>query len=74
MRAILLTFLLLTACTRPLTPAETALVAPLHGPSLDTAQVRIARSPLAGAFPHHLRPAPRSLETSKAAATVQSHF
>ncbi len=44
--------LLLTACTtRPLTPAEVALVAPLHGPTLDTGIVRIVRTPGIGVFP-----------------------
>ncbi|CTQ50305.1 hypothetical protein [Jannaschia donghaensis] len=50
MRALFLVFLL-TACTRPLTPAETALVAPLHGPTLNTAAVRLTKAPIVGAFP-----------------------
>ncbi|WP_281826773.1 hypothetical protein [Jannaschia rubra] len=50
MRSLLL-ILALTACTRPLTPAETALVAPIHGPTLDTASVRISQTPIVGIFP-----------------------
>lgn len=50
MRALFL-LALLAACTRPLTPAETALLAPIHGPSLDTSQVRLTRAPIVGAFP-----------------------
>lgn len=59
MRPLLL-ILLLTACSRPLTPAEVALVAPIHGPTLDTAQVRIAKAPLVGAFPITFDARPRT--------------
>lgn len=52
LRKVHWTFLLaLLACSRPLTPAETALVAPLHGPTLNTDRVRLTRAPLVGAFP-----------------------
>ena len=44
MRAILL-FLLMTACARPMTPAERALVAPLHGATLDAGRVAIQTQP-----------------------------
>ncbi|MGB3407051.1 MAG: hypothetical protein WBA67_06110 [Jannaschia sp.] len=43
--------LALLACTRPLTPAETALTGQLHGPTLDTAPIRLTKSPLVGLFP-----------------------
>lgn len=48
---VLLLFALLTACTRPLTPAETQLLAPIHGTTLDTARMRLTRAPIVGAFP-----------------------
>lgn len=42
MRAILLlTLLVLAACGRPLSPSETRFARLLHGPSLDTSQVRL---------------------------------
>ncbi|MFO6463033.1 hypothetical protein ACK8OR_01460 [Jannaschia sp. KMU-145] len=50
LRALLLT-LLLAACGRGLTPAEVALLQPLHGATLDTGAVRIVRAPGLGAFP-----------------------
>lgn len=50
MRALLLLAFALAACTRPLTPAETRLLAPIHGPALPS-QMRLARSPLVGLFP-----------------------
>lgn len=49
--SILAVAAVLAACTRPLTPAETALVAPLHGPTLNTASVRLVRTPGVGLFP-----------------------
>lgn len=52
MRPLLLCLLLaLAACGRPLTPAETALLEPLHGDTLDTSRMRIAENPIVGAFP-----------------------
>lgn len=42
----------LAGCTgRPLTPAETALLAPLHGRTLDTRSMRLTRAPIVGLFP-----------------------
>ncbi len=50
--ALLFVALALTACaSRPLTPSEVALLGPLHGPTLDTRAVRIARAPVVGIFP-----------------------
>ena len=50
--ALLLAAALLAACTtRPLTEAEIALLAPIHGPTLDTSPIRIAETPGIGAFP-----------------------
>ena len=54
MRRLLLlpVLLVLAACTaRSLTPAETALLAPLHGPMLDASAVRLVRAPVIGLFP-----------------------
>lgn len=59
MRPLLL-LLLLTACARPLTPAEVALFAPLHGPTLDTAAVRLTKAPIVGAFPITFDARPRT--------------
>ncbi|UWQ20695.1 hypothetical protein [Jannaschia sp. W003] len=42
---------LLAACARPLTGAEVALLAPLHGPTFNPAPVRIHRTPGIDAFP-----------------------
>ena len=43
---------LLPACTtRPLTRNETALLAPIHGATLDTGRIRIAETPGVGVFP-----------------------
>ncbi|SFJ56315.1 hypothetical protein [Jannaschia pohangensis] len=60
MRLALILVLALAACTRPLTPAEVALVAPLHGESLDTAPVRLIRSPFVGLFPITFDARPRT--------------
>ncbi|MEM8823464.1 MAG: hypothetical protein AAGF30_07635 [Pseudomonadota bacterium] len=49
--ALLLALTLAAACGRPLTQAETALLQPLHGDTLDTARVRIVENPIVGAFP-----------------------
>ncbi|KIT17215.1 hypothetical protein [Jannaschia aquimarina] len=57
---ILLLLLVLAACSRPLTEAERALVAPLHGDTLDTAQVRIAANPFVGLFPITFDARPRT--------------
>ncbi|MBM2577860.1 hypothetical protein JQC91_16250 [Jannaschia sp. Os4] len=51
MRLALALLLVLAACGRPLTEAERALLAPIHGPSLDTAPIRIQSSPTVGVFP-----------------------
>ena len=50
MRLVLALVLLLAACGRALTPAETALLAPLYGDTLDPRPVRLARAPV-GLFP-----------------------
>jgi hypothetical protein len=44
----LLTVLALTGCGRPLTEAETAYLADIHGDSLDTSAVRIVANPVVG--------------------------
>ena len=51
MRLALLALLLLAACGRPLTPAERALLAPIHGATLDTAAIRLHANPAIGVFP-----------------------
>lgn len=52
MRLTLALLLLLSGCaTRPLTPAETALLAPVHGATLDATRIRLTRAPLVAAFP-----------------------
>ncbi|WP_235962645.1 hypothetical protein [Jannaschia marina] len=63
MRLLLLPLLVLTltaSCSRTLTDAERALVAPLHGDTLDTAPVRIRRNPLIGLFPITFDARPRT--------------
>ncbi|SDZ14047.1 hypothetical protein SAMN05444004_106194 [Jannaschia faecimaris] len=57
---VLLALTSVAACTRPLTPAEMALVAPLHGPTLDTAAARITRAPGVGLFPITFDARPRT--------------
>ncbi len=52
-------FLLLTACTRPLTQAEEAFANDLFGDSLDTSKVRVAQG--IGAIPLY-RTAPKSVQ------------
>ncbi|MCK0166123.1 hypothetical protein MWU52_01015 [Jannaschia sp. S6380] len=49
MRALLL-ILALTACTRPITPAESDLLTPIHGPEVPQG-MWLARTPLVGLFP-----------------------
>ena len=51
MRPLLLLLALLAACGRPLTPAETAFLAPIHGATLDAARVRLHANPAVGLFP-----------------------
>jgi hypothetical protein len=52
MRSLALLLLLtLAACGRPLTQAERALVAPLHGQTLAASRIRVAQTPVVGAFP-----------------------
>jgi hypothetical protein len=47
-----LCLLVLSACTaRPLTQAETALLQPIHGATLDTSRLRIREAPIVGVFP-----------------------
>ncbi len=61
--------LLLAACTsRPLTPAETALLAPLHGPTLDTRGMRLTRAPVISVFPIAYDPRPRTTCRERIAA------
>ena len=49
---LILTLLATSACTtRPLTRNETALLAPIHGATLDTGRIRIAETPGVGVFP-----------------------
>ncbi len=43
MRALFLIFLVLSACSRPLTSSEEQFAHDLFGPSLDTSKVRIAQ-------------------------------
>ncbi|MEM8850772.1 MAG: hypothetical protein AAGE03_12150 [Pseudomonadota bacterium] len=59
MRLVLVLVLALAACGRPLTPAETALLQPLHGDTLDTDRMRIAEAPIVGAFPISFDARPR---------------
>ena len=58
-RALLLMFLFLAACGRPLTAPETALANDLFGPSLDTERVRIYRDAPLRTFTVNLPPRPR---------------
>ena len=52
MRPLLLALLLLlAACGRPLTEAERALLAPIHGDTLDTAPIRLHANPAIGLAP-----------------------
>lgn len=52
MRAVLtFALLLLTACSRALTPGEAALLEPIHGGTLAAERMRIATTPGIGAFP-----------------------
>lgn len=60
MRPFFLLLLLTTACTRPLTDAETALTAQLHGPTLDTAPIQITQNPTIGLFPITFDTRPRA--------------
>lgn len=49
MRVVLLLFLALAACGRPLTPAEKTFAMQLHGPTIDTSRIRTIRgSPVGG--------------------------
>lgn len=49
MRVMLFLFLILSACGRPLTPAEIAFATELHGPTIDTSRIRaIEGSPVGG--------------------------
>ncbi|MGB3556397.1 MAG: hypothetical protein WBA25_17350 [Jannaschia sp.] len=48
---LLLTLLLAGCATRPLTGPERALLAPIHGATLDTAPVRVVDAPIVGLFP-----------------------
>ncbi|WP_371154563.1 hypothetical protein [Jannaschia sp. 2305UL9-9] len=52
--------LTLLACTRPLTDAETALSAQLHGPTLDTSAVTLTQNPAIGLFPITFDARPRT--------------
>ncbi|MEM1237283.1 MAG: hypothetical protein AAGI10_09955 [Pseudomonadota bacterium] len=58
-RALILIFLLLAACGRPLTGTETALVSDLFGPSLDPAKVRILPDAPLRSFTVNVPPRPR---------------
>lgn len=46
MRSTLLILLVLAACGRPLSPAETTFAKAFHGPAIDTSQVKLTRQPL----------------------------
>ncbi|UWQ17099.1 hypothetical protein [Jannaschia sp. M317] len=60
MRALLILLLALTACSRPLTEAEIALTAQLHGSTLDTAPIRLTKNPTIGLFPITFDARPRT--------------
>ena len=65
--------LALPACTRGLTPAETALVAPLL-PDLATEDVRITRSPVVGLFPITYDARPRIACREKIAPPIEGRI
>ncbi|MEM9351143.1 MAG: hypothetical protein AAGA47_12855 [Pseudomonadota bacterium] len=58
-RALLLIFLLLAACGRPLTGTETALITDIFGASVDTGKVRIVADAPLQSFTVNLPPRPR---------------
>ena len=56
---ILLLFLTLAACARPLTPNETVLARAMFGDTLDTDKVKLSKGLLAGSFTYKRRARPR---------------
>ena len=58
-RLLLIGFLLVSACGRPLTAPETALVSDIFGPTLDARKVRIVQDAPLRSFTVNLPPRPR---------------
>lgn len=60
MRCALILLMLLTACGRPLTPAETAFARTIHGDTLDTSKVRLVDGAPTRAVTFRRKPRPRT--------------
>ncbi|MEM9795343.1 MAG: hypothetical protein AAF919_02575 [Pseudomonadota bacterium] len=63
--------ILLAACGRPLTESEMALLAPIHGETLDTGPVRLAANPLVGLVPLNYPVRPRTTCRERIAPPVE---
>lgn len=59
MRVLLVLFVFLAACGRPLTPAEQSFAEQLHGPTLDTSKIRAIRGSPVGSFTYRRTKRPR---------------